>query len=204
MKIITVLCLVLFLVFVSAGQGVAAHRELSNIPLEWKPTDAIKSYEAIDLTVYKNARFMIKPFSDARKNPAEIGVNIEKRMPGQDLIVTTKDNVAAWLTDRVAKTLSSFELDVVESNGSITMEAELVKFFVTEKATYKAEVALKVRLLSRSNAVLWEGMTSGSATRFGKSLKAENYHEALSNATVIAVHALLRDEAFKQAVQKAK
>jgi hypothetical protein len=51
----------------------AAVSELKDIPLEWKPTNAISSYGAIDMTVYKKARFVVMPFGDTRKKPAEIG-----------------------------------------------------------------------------------------------------------------------------------
>jgi hypothetical protein len=204
MKIRTCILFFLFVLLSVPAYGDQGNGELKDIPLLWKPTDAIKSYQAIDLTVYKNAQFMIKPFADARLKPSEIGLNIEKKRSNGELLVTTKDNVAEWLTDQFSKTLSAFDIDVVKNNGTFTLEAEVVKFFVTEKSTYKAEVALKVRLLSKSNAVIWEGMTSGSATRFGKSYKAENYYEALSNATVTVVHALLKEEAFKRAVQKNK
>ncbi len=67
---------------------------------------------------------------------------------------------------------------------------------------YKGEVGLKVRLRSKSGAVIWEGTTVGSAERWGSSYKAENYYEALSNAALQAVYGLLKSDAFRQAVQK--
>jgi hypothetical protein len=158
----------------------------------------------VDLTLFHNIYFMVKPFKDFRKNPAELGVNIERKGTNQDLPVTTKDNVAQWLTFNFSRTLSNFGINVVQDKGSLTLEADILNFFVTEKSVYKGLVAMKVRLLSKSNAVLWEQMVSGESTRFGRSYTAPNYYEALSNAVIYAVYSLLRNDSFQRAVQKGK
>jgi len=204
MKLYLTLSLITLVLFCPLCPAPASGAELHNIPLEWKPTETISALDAIDLTVFHNVKFIVKPFNDFRKRPEEIGKNVEKRGTNRILLVTTRDNVAAWLTDRFAKILEEFDIDVVKTGGTLVLDADIVKFFVTEESVYKADVALKVRLKSPSGAVLWEGMTSSNATRFGSSYKAENYFEALSNAAISAVHALLRNEAFKQAVQKNK
>jgi len=175
---------------------------LKDIPLKWKPTEAISSYGSIDATAYRNARFVIKPFTDLRTQPENIGINLEKKFSGQNMQVTTQQNVASWLTDAVAKVFSQFGLAVVTGNGTSFVDAEIVKFFTTEGSDYKAEVSLHITLTSKNGTVIWKGVTTGSSTRFGRSFKAENYYEALSNATISAVHGLLKDESFKQAALK--
>ena len=180
----------------------SASSELRDIPLEWKPTDTVSSLDPIDLTAFQNQTFTVRPFNDLRKRPSEIGKNVEKRGTGRDLLVTTKDNVGAWITDRFAQILSEFDIDVVKSGGAFTLEADIIKFFVTEESMYKGDVGLKVRLKSKSGAVIWEGTTMGSASRWGSSYKAENYYEALSNAALQAVYGLLKNDSFRQAVQK--
>jgi hypothetical protein len=142
------------------------------------------------------------PFGDVRKNPAEIGKNVEKRDGNRELIVTTKDNVAAWLTERFIHLLREFDVDAANSGGNLVLEADVVKFYVTESSLYKAEIGLKVRLKTPAGAQLWEGLITTSGSRFGSSYKAENYYEVLSNTTIDAVHALLKSEAFVQAVKK--
>ncbi len=204
MKPSRVACSFLFVLCMTVLCPLSAHADLSDIPLAWMPTDAISSYSAIDLSAYQRASFVIKPFMDIRKKPSEIGANIERRSSSRDMPVTTRDNVAAWLTDQFGKILKEFEITVVDNNGALTLEADVVKFYVTEKSTYKAEVALKIRLKTKNNKVVWSGMTTGSASRFGSSYKAENYYEALSNATVSAVHGLLKDDSFMQVVRKNK
>ena len=184
------------------GPANAADAELKDIPLVWKPTQMTSAMEAIDLTVFQNIKFTVLPFKDVRKNPSEIGKNVEKRGADHALLVTTKDNVAAWLTERCIQVLKEFGVDAAGSGGTLSLETDIVKFYVTEEALYKAEVALKVRLKSPGGAVLWEGFITTSASRWGASYKAENYYELLSNSTIDAIHSLLKNDAFKQAVQK--
>jgi hypothetical protein len=118
--------------------------------------------------------------------------------------VTTQQNVAGWLTGNVAKVFTQFGVAVVTGNGTSNVDAEIVKFFTTESSDYKAEVTLNITLTSKNGTVVWKGITTGSATRFGRSFRAENYYEALSNATISAVHGLLNDDSFKQATLKNK
>jgi hypothetical protein len=204
MKGILLLCLAVCTAFVTPGYGAQTVAELKGIPLAWKPTEAISSYGAIDATAYRNAHFVIRQFTDARKQPASIGVNTEKRLSNRDLPVTTKQKVADWLKGRVAKVFSQFGADVVTSKGTFFVDATVVKFFVTEKSNYDADVSLKITLTAKNGAMVWQGTTTGNATRFGRSYKAENYYEALSNATISAVHGLLNDDSFKLAVLKNK
>ena len=199
-KLLLILSLALLL---SAVCPEAGFSDLIDIPLEWRSTTTISSLSAIDLTVYKKARLVIAPFGDARKNPKEIGRNIEKKFAGQNMLVTTKDSVPDWLTFRVTRILSDFDLTVVKTDGNLKLEADVVKFYVTEETTYKAEVSLKFRLKSADNKKIWEGMISGMATRIGGSFRADNYFETLSDATINAVHNLLKNNSFLQAVHKA-
>jgi hypothetical protein len=194
----------MILVFSPSAFVLADQTELKDIPLQWKPTEDVRTLKAIDLSIYSNAHFMIKPFNDLRKKPAEIGVNIEKRLSSQDLLVTTKDNVAQWLTVQFSRTLSDFSIDVVKDKGNLTLEADIIKFMVIEKSVYKAEVALKIRLLSKNKTVIWEDMISEDSTRFGRSYQAANYYESLSNAVIFTVYSLLNNESFQQKVHKEK
>ncbi len=189
-----------------AGTAIAVQEkgELKDIPLVWKPTDVISSYAAIDLSAFQKVTILIKPFIDLRKKPDEIGKNIEKRHDAPERTVTTKDNVAQWLTGRVAQTMRDFDVDVAKENGTVVLEADVVKFFVTESMVYEAEVGLKFRLIAKTGAVLWEGLVTAKAKQWGQSYKAENYYEGLSNATITVVHGLLKNDQFAQAVQKSK
>jgi len=202
MKHIPLLCLFISIALAAPGHGAGNVAELKGIPLEWKPTEEVSSFAAIDLAAYRNANFVIRKFSDGRKQPATIGINIENSSGDRDLPVTTKQNVADWLTGRVAMVFAEFGVGVVNGKGTFFVDAAVVEFLVTESSRYNAEVSLKVTLTAKNGGVVWKGTTTGNSTRFGRSYKAENYYEALSNATISAVHGLLDDESFKRAVLK--
>jgi hypothetical protein len=200
MKRIILLSLVLCIALVSSAYGAPKSTGLKDIPLVWKPSDAISEYSAIDLTAYHNATFVIKPFTDLQNRPSEIGMNTEKRFSDRDMLVTTNQSVANWLTDKFSKVFSQFDLNVVPGDGTVFVDAVVLKFFVTEDSEYKADVSLKVTLTAKNGAVIWVGTTTGSASHVGRSAKADNYYEALSDATISAVHGLLSNESFKHAV----
>jgi hypothetical protein len=205
MKKMSLLMFLTALMFVTVtGHARPGNPELKNIPLEWKPTDVVSALDAIDLSALLKTPLAVSQFTDLRKTPQEIGKNVEKRGSSEEMPVTTKDNVASWLTSRFAQVLSEFDLDVVKNNPAFTIEADIIKFYVTESSTYKGDVGLKIRLKSKTGSVVWEGMASGSASRFGASYKAENYHEALSNALINMIYALLKNDQFKQAILKNK
>ena len=203
MRIKSISAFLVFLILVPAVLHASPKNsdELKNIPLEWKPTDTVSSLDAIDLTPFLKTSFTVKPFTDLRKNPEEIGKNIEKRVSDIPLVVTTKDNVAEWLTNRVAQVLSEFDLTVAK-DAPLAIEADVVKFYVTEESMYKADVGLKFRLRKKSGDIVWEGMVTGSTRRWGASYKAGNYYESLSNALISTIYALLQNDSFKQAVEK--
>jgi hypothetical protein len=181
-----------------------AGSSLLDIPLLWKPTETISALDAIDLTVFQNTSFTVKPFNDLRNKPSEIGKNVEKSSFGRIRYVTTRDHVAAWLTDRFGKILSEFDVSVVKDGGTMLVEADIVKFYVTEESVYKADIGLKVRVRSKNGDLLWEGMVAVSSNRWGSSYKADNYYEALSNACIDVVSNLLKSDSFLQAVKKNK
>ncbi len=91
-------------------------------------------------------------------------------------------------------------MKIVESNGDVTLKGEVQQFFVRETSTYKSEVAIHVSVVGRDGKPRWSGVATGDATRFGRSYKAENYHEALSDAVVNAVSSMLESPEFQKAL----
>ena len=76
------------------------------------------------------------------------------------------------------------------------------QFYVDETDTYKGDVRLLVTLTNASGTPVWTGATGGSATRFGRSYKAENYYETLSDSLIVATSNLLKDPRFHDALTK--
>jgi hypothetical protein len=170
---------------------------LENIPLVWKPTTSVAKLGAVDLTGLANSKLQIDPVTDNRSDPGFIGQNSEKQ-PARK--VTTPDNVSAFVTDHMRKLFGSGGINVVDSGGTTVLKSEIQQFFVEETETYKGDVRLKVTLSDASGKQLWTGITGGTSTRFGRSYKAENYYETLSDSVIEAVYNLLQNPGFRAAL----
>ena len=82
----------------------------------------------------------------------------------------------------------------------MTVKGEVKQFFVRETGTYKSEVAIHVSVVGRDGKPRWSGVATGDATRFGRSYKAENYYEVLSDGVVNAVSSMLESAEFQKAL----
>ena len=146
------------------------------------------------------ARVQIARLTDARKNPQVIGENRENADAGKILPVTTKDDVAAWCTDRLRILLEQLGLDVVESDGDVILGGQVRRFFVAETNTYEGDVGLKIEVKAKDGRLLWSGLANGVANRFGRSYKLENYYEVISDSLLDAVQKLVAHDNFIRAL----
>lgn len=186
------------LYFLLAFLAGCASTGLENIPLVWKPTTGSISIGSAELAELQNARVRIDPASDRRENAAVIGQNREKKTRQ----VTTADDVPAFVAKRMELLMSAAGVNVVDGGATATLKPELRQFFVDETNTYQAEVVLGVTLTDPTGKVLWSGLTSGAATRFGRSFKVDNYYETLSDSLIGAVQQLLQNRGFRQALEE--
>lgn len=183
------------LYFLLAFLAGCASTGLENIPLLWKPTTGMFSIGSAELGELQNARLQIDRVTDIRENAALIGQNHEEQTPRQ---VTTPDDVSAFVTNRMKALMSAAGIKVVDSGGTAILKTELRQFFVDETNIYEAAVILRVTLTDPNGNVLWSGLTGGAASRFGRSYKAENYYETLSDSLVGAVHQLIQNRGFRE------
>ena len=170
---------------------------LENIPLVWKPTTSVAKLGAIDLSGLSNTKLQIDPVADSRSERGFIGQNSEKQ-PARK--VTTQDSVAAFATEHMKKLFSSGGISVVDSGGTAVLKSEIQQFFVDETETYKGDVRFKITVTDAGGKVVWNGITGGTATRFGRSYKADNYYETLSDSLIEAVFNLLQNPGFRAAL----
>lgn len=206
------ICILLFFMLLPAGQCLAFYDpepnaepqkgewgyRLRNIPLVWSPTKSITGFDPIDTTPFRKAKISVRPFTDARKDKAEIGRNTERKEPR---LVTTKEDVPAWLTKQFIQTLAEFNVNSAAADSGVIMETSVLKLYVTETSTYKADIAVNIILKTKDNKLLWEGMIFGAARNFGASYKEENYYEVISNAVLDLVYNFLKSEPIKQVLK---
>ena len=180
-----------------AGIAVAADK-LEGIPLVWKPTSAIGKGLALDLTSLGDRKIQIDTFTDARQDKSGlIAENREKAVPKK---VSTPDSIPDFVTKNMRQLMSKVGLTVVESGGDVIVGGEIRSFFVAETDTYLGDVTLKVTVKDKSGKTLWTGVSSGASKRFGRSYKADNYYETLSDSVIEATQGLLQNPGFNKAL----
>lgn len=194
------LAAVLLAAFASPAEA-RKKKTLHDIPLQWKPTDDIgDTFGGLDLTDVYDVGFRIEPFVDKRDDAALIGENREDADEGKILKVTTTDDVGAWVSENFTEVLSIIGLKINDGGEDVVLSGEIRRFFVNEESTYKSDVAVLITAQDGSGKTLWKGLAGGDATRFGRSYKAENYYEVLSDAVMEAMSSLLDNSGFRQAV----
>jgi hypothetical protein len=179
--------------------ALAAPKPLENIPLKWSPTQGFAELGPVDISgalLTTHVRF--EPFDDARQNPYLIAENREK---AEARPVTTNEHVADFVTLHLKDTVHAAGLNVVEEGGDVSVSGEISEFFVTETNLYHGNLSMLVHVKVKGKDV-WSGVITGSAENFGRSYKADNYYETMSNMVLAAAHNLLASSGFRAAVTK--
>ncbi|HXC16963.1 MAG TPA: hypothetical protein VNV60_05930 [Holophagaceae bacterium] len=177
----------------------AGDKGMTGVPLAWTPTSTLaESVGPLNLLPLAGAKIWIQPFTDTRPDKAVVGENQEKSVPRA---ITTKDDVAAFLGEHMTSLYKEAGLPMAAKPGEATVlvSVEVLRCKVTEKDTYKGELSLMVEVKSGGKA-LWRGTVLGEATRWGRSFKLENYHEAICDSLMDAVGKSLKSDAFLKAL----
>jgi hypothetical protein len=170
---------------------------LENVPLVWRPTTSLAKFNSLDLTDVKDVKLQVLAAPDKRKDPSFIGQNSEQDVPRK---VTTPDNVSAFVANRAKMLLTAAGFRVVDSGATTVVNVEVKSFFVSETSTYQGDVRLAVTISDPAGKVRWNGTAGGEASRFGRSYKADNYYETLSDSLIEAVLSLAQNPGFHQAL----
>jgi len=188
------LFLILFIPFFSFS-GI-----LKDVNLKFKPTSSLSDYDNLDLSGLSSVSISFGNFSDERENKELIGENREDEEKGKILPVTTATPVTEFLKEAFLKLFKDIGLKVSEGSSK-TIDFKVVKFFVEEKNLYKAEVWLDIQI-KKDGKILWEDRIMGSAKRFGRSYKLDNYLEALSDAVIDCFASLFQNGKFTKALKE--
>lgn len=185
----------------SCAAATAGAAALENIPLKWTPTSTFTEMGTLNLSgPLITMKTHIDTLVDTRQNPPLVGENREH--PDKVRTVTTSSDVATFVTDHLKDTLHGAGLNLVDSGADITISGEIRQFFVTEVNTYDGEVSLLLHVRNGAGKELWTGVVSGDATRWGRSYKADNYYEAMSNMLLRAAYNLLDNADLRAALAK--
>lgn len=173
---------------------------LKDVELKFKPTSSLSDYENMDLSGLSSISISLGNFSDEREKKELIGENREDEDKGKVLPVTTTTSVSDFLKEIYKKILKDIGIKIVDGSPTI-LEAKVVKFFVEEKNLYKAEVWLDIEL-KKDGVLIFEERIMGSAKRFGRSYKLENYYEVLSDAIIDGFAQLFQNRKFTKALKE--
>ena len=91
-----------------------------------------------------------------------------------------------------------------DENPDLVIRGEVRNFFIDEKRTYEGSVILKYQVLDSNGNAVWTGVSSGSATRWGRKFSPENYYEVLSDSFIDATTQLFHNRGFRDALKGQK
>jgi hypothetical protein len=186
---------------IASGAATAAPAVLENIPLKWSPTSTLAEMGPVDLTGPDlTVKIHVETLVDTRQNPTLIAQNTEK--PDKPRQVTTSSDVGAFVTEHLKDTLRAGGLNTVDAAGDVTLSGEIRQFFVNEVNVYRGEASLVLHLKDSTGKEIWTGVVAGDAERFGRSYRADNYYEVLSDTLLRAAHNLLASPEFHAALEK--
>ncbi len=173
---------------------------LKDVTLRYKPTSTFADYPDLNLSGLSNIKIKLGDFIDERENVKLIGENREDEDEGKILPVTTKSSVPDFLKETFGILFKDLGIGISESSN-IIFNLNIKKFMVIETNLYRAEVSFNVSLLKNGNLVYDENVR-GSAKRFGRSYKLDNYLESLSDAILDAFASLFKNERFLKALKE--
>jgi hypothetical protein len=203
------------LVFGALGTGAQAadaeklricqgREDMQNVPLVWRPTEEITPANVVPLppgsTEGAAPRIELRALIDSLPDPKRIGERKQENFNKCVWAVTTKDDVAAWATDRLRFVLKGLGVNIVDHGGDFVLSGELRKFFVEESSDYEGNVGVRLDVASADGKVIWSGLVRGDNGRFGRTFKLGNYYETLSDALIDAARHLAADPGFVAAV----
>ena len=193
-KMIGQLPLAFIILFLFLGMAQASV-PLTDVELRWKATTDMKEFTKLNLEKLLEHKFKIVDFKDNRTAPlSRVGMNTENEK--QPLPVDTKSNVADFVTDSFSSVLKKSGFDLVKTGEDLTLSADINDFMVTETNTYMGNLTLRVRI-SQGQKVIWQGVVTGTSSRFGRSYKLDNYLEVMSDSIIDATLNLLKNEDLK-------
>jgi hypothetical protein len=184
-----------------ACRHAAVHGPMT-IPLAWAPTD-VQTLPIGATAAFKDQRVAVNPVVDSRDDKAVIGKNVEAKIDRQEKpewAVSTSTDVGSFLTERLLAVLQANAITPVTTEPTRVIRLEILRYFVTEGDSYKADVGFRATIEDGQGRQLWQGLADGASNRFGRSYSPENYNEALSNAFLEAVKQLMQNPEMLKAL----
>ena len=175
--------------------GCAATPELVQVKMDYTPTNLVTPpIERPGSSIF------IAPIIDKRKNPDQIGENVEKskavpaKAPSQEVLSS--------IEKAFKKEFSRAGLNVVDDKGKAQriVQVSLMNLWVQEKNTFDAVVVNHVEVKDKMGKVLYSQGFKGAATRWGRSYSADEYRKVISDAVVELLKNMFKNDAFMKSL----
>jgi hypothetical protein len=166
------------------------------IPLAFSPAKGADVVSIDDLPGWRAHSVLIDNVVDGRgrKKMPDGGdvIGISRQENNEPYI--TADDVPFWCTQSIKYTLHEIGVAVVEENPSIIIRPTLRKLFVDEGSTYRGVAHFTFTILNAAGEVLGEEEIRDSSGFWGDTQSEKEFLEALGNAMVNIVGALVKNE----------
>ena len=174
------------------------------IDLQWLPSTDIDKIDEIDFSKILNHTFFLDVI-DKRTTGNEIGRNEEDKDKGLIKKVFTKSDITSFIKTNTNKCLSKYAIELSgKESADITIQLEVLDYYVLEESTYKGMLKTKVTLLSKEGNSLVKTLTVGESKPWGKSFSKDNYLNALSNCIIENTSAILSNKEVQNALNEMK
>lgn len=172
------------------------------VRLAYVPTEGISPPS---MAIPPRAPVYIAPVEDARDQREIIGENREDADERAPIPILAEGNPAEFIREAAVRELGTLGFSIASDPGAAerTVTLRLTRFFTAEGGLYVGDVWAHAQVFSGDD-VLWQGLVSGRAKRFGRSLKAENYREVFSDATQDMIEQLAAAPGFQTALVEAR
>ncbi len=175
--------------------GCAVTPELVQVKMDYTPTNLVTPpIERPGSSIF------IAPIIDKRKNPEQIGENVEKSkaVPAK----ASPQEVLSSIEKAFKKEFSRAGLNVVDDKGKAQriVQVSLMNLWVQEKNTFDAVVVNHVEVKDKMGKVLYSQGFKGTATRWGRSYSAEEYRKSISDAVVELLKHMFKNDAFMKSL----
>ena len=185
------------------GAGCTKTTSIS-VSMKYKPTSSVG---VSGFPVTAGTTLFIEPIVDERAVKDRIG---EYSEDGELSLPANAEGtpVPEFVHNALTRSLADLGIKTVDeaSAANRIMIVTLAQCWTREQgkfgptSMYESEVRTAIRLTDTSGAVLWEGLYSGSNSRFGRDQNEDNYQEGLSDAIVDLVTRLGASQAFQKAI----
>ncbi len=182
-------------ILVILAAGCLTTPELVQVKMDYTPTNMV-----VPPNDRPASSIFIAPITDRRKNPDQIGENVEnpKVVPAK----ASPQEVLASVETAFKKEFAKAGLNVVDSKDKAQriVDVSLMTLWVQEKNTFDAAVGTDVEVKDQAGKVLDKQGFKGTASRWGSSYSADEYRKAISDAVVEMLKNMFNSDAFMKSL----